>query len=154
IGSPKGVARFLQRAGRSGHQPGALSRIYFLPTHSLEIMEGASLKYAIKEGMMERRIPYVRSFDVLIQYLVTLAISEVFQADTIFNEVKATHCVSSVTEAEFNECLMMITKGGRSLGAYDEFYKVVLDNGLYRVTSRRIAHRHLLNIGTIVSDAM
>ncbi|HLT09034.1 MAG TPA: ligase-associated DNA damage response DEXH box helicase [Cyclobacteriaceae bacterium] len=154
IGSPKGVARFLQRAGRSGHQPGALSRIYFLPTHSLEIMEGASLKYAIKEGMMERRIPYVRSFDVLIQYLVTLAISEGFQADTIFNEVKATHCFSSVTEDEFNECLMMITKGGRSLGAYDEFYKVVLDNGLYRVTSRRIAHRHLLNIGTIVSDAM
>lgn len=154
IGSPKGIARFLQRAGRSGHQPGAVSRIYFLPTHSLEIMEGASLKHAIKEGMMERRIPYVRSFDVLIQYLVTLAISEGFSAAETYKEVKGTHCFSSITQDEFNECLLMITKGGRSLGAYDDFHKVVLDHGLYKVTSRRIAQRHLLNIGTIVSDAM
>jgi ATP-dependent Lhr-like helicase len=154
IGSPKGIARFLQRAGRSGHQPGALSRIYFLPTHSLEIMEGASLKYAVKEGMMERRIPYIRSFDVLIQYLVTLAISEGFKAEEAFAEVKSTHCFSSITKDEFNECLLMITKGGRSLGAYDEFHKVVAEQGVFKVTSRRIAHRHLLNIGTIVSDAM
>ncbi|REG81215.1 ligase-associated DNA damage response DEXH box helicase [Algoriphagus antarcticus] len=154
IGSPKGIARFLQRAGRSGHQPGALSRIYFLPTHSLEIMEGASLKYAIKEGMMERRIPYIRSFDVLIQYLVTLAISEGFKAKETYEEVKSTHCFSSITKEEFNECLLMITKGGRSLGAYDEFHKVVAEQDVFKVTSRRIAHRHLLNIGTIVSDAM
>ncbi|PZX54046.1 ligase-associated DNA damage response DEXH box helicase [Algoriphagus chordae] len=154
IGSPKGIARFLQRAGRSGHQPGAMSKIYFLPTHSLEIMEGASLKYAVKEGMMERRIPYVRSFDVLLQYLVTLAISEGFKAEETYHEIKGTHCFSSITAEEFNECILMITKGGRSLGAYDEFHKVVAEEGIFKVTSRRIAHRHLLNIGTIVSDAM
>ncbi|MEP0713414.1 MAG: helicase-related protein, partial [Algoriphagus sp.] len=154
IGSPKGIARFLQRAGRSGHQPGALSKVYFLPTHSLEIMEGASLKYAVKEGMMEKRIPYIRSFDVLIQYLVTLAISEGFKAEEIYREVKSTHCFASITADEFNECILMITKGGRSLGAYDEFHKVVAEEGVFKVTSRRIAHRHLLNIGTIVSDAM
>ena len=50
IGSPKGVARFMQRAGRSGHQPGALSRIYFVPTHSLELMEAAALRMAIVKG--------------------------------------------------------------------------------------------------------
>ena len=154
IGSPKGIARFLQRAGRSGHQPGALSKVYFLPTHSLEIMEGASLKHAVKEGMMEKRIPYIRSFDVLLQYLVTLAISEGFKAEETFNEVKSTHCFSSISRDEFNECLLMITKGGRSLGAYDEFHKVVAEEGVFKVTSRRIAHRHLLNIGTIVSDSM
>ncbi|MDR7127910.1 ATP-dependent Lhr-like helicase [Algoriphagus sp. 4150] len=154
IGSPKGIARFLQRAGRSGHQPGALSRVYFLPTHSLEIMEGASLKYAIKEEMMEQRIPYIRSFDVLVQYLVTLAISEGFKAEETYLEVKSTHCFASISKEEFNECLLMITKGGRSLGAYDEFHKVVAEDGVFKVTSRRIAHRHLLNIGTIVSDAM
>ena len=37
IGSPKGIARFIQRAGRSGHRPGAISHIYFVPTHSLEL---------------------------------------------------------------------------------------------------------------------
>ena len=154
IGSPKGIARFLQRAGRSGHQPGALSRIYFLPTHSLEIMEGASLKYAVEQNMMEQRLPYIRSFDVLIQYLVTLAVSDGFDAPQIFREIKSTHCFASISEGEFEECLLMITKGGRSLNAYDEFHKVVIEDGLYKVSSRKIAHRHLLSIGAIVSDAM
>src|SRR5690606_14101793 len=44
IGSPKGIARFLQRAGRSEHRPDAVSEIYLVPTHSLEIIEGDSLK--------------------------------------------------------------------------------------------------------------
>src|SRR5690606_11061436 len=38
--------------------------------------------------------------------------------------------------------------------AYDEFHKVVVEKGVYKVTSRKIAHRHLLSIGAIVSNAM
>src|SRR6185369_728847 len=68
VGSPKGVARFLQRAGRSGHSPDAVSKIYFLPTHSLELMEAAALKNAIKENFIENREPMLLCFDVLIQY--------------------------------------------------------------------------------------
>ncbi|MEJ0029567.1 MAG: helicase-related protein [Bacteroidota bacterium] len=65
VGSPKGVARFLQRGGRSGHQPGATSRIYFLPTNSLELTEGAALREAMNRNIIEERTPYVRSFDVV-----------------------------------------------------------------------------------------
>lgn len=154
VGSPKGVARFLQRAGRSGHQPDALSTIYFLPTHSLEIMEGASLKYAVSKGMVEDRLPFIRSFDVLIQYLVTLAVSEGFEADRIFNEVINTHCFASITRQEFEECLLLITKGGRTLHAYDEFHKVEKIDQLFKVTRKKIALQHRLSIGTIVNDAM
>ncbi len=154
VGSPKGVARFLQRAGRSGHSPGALSRIYFVPTHSLEIMEGAALRYAAGEQMIEDRIPYIRSFDVLIQFMVTLAVADGFRADDLFAIVQQTHCFSSISRVEFDECLLLITRGGRSLGAYDEFHKVILEEGVYKVTSKRIAMRHRLSIGAIVSDAM
>ena len=154
VGSPKGVARFMQRAGRSGHQPGATSKIYFLPTHSLEIIEGAALRYAIDNDEIEQRIPYIRSFDVLIQYLVTLAVSDGFRADDIYNEIVQTHCFASVTSEEFNWCLSFITEGGEMLDAYDEFHKVVLEDGIYKVTSRQIAMRHRLSIGTIVSDSM
>lgn len=154
IGSPKGVARFMQRAGRSGHQPGALSKIYFLPTHSLEIMEGASLRYAVSHDMYEKRQPYIRCFDVLVQYMVTLAISEGFKAKELFREVKTTHCFESVSEEEFFECLLMITQGGKSLQAYDEFHKVIVEEGVYKVVDRRIAMRHRLSIGAIVSEAM
>jgi ATP-dependent Lhr-like helicase len=154
VGSPKGIARFVQRAGRSGHQPGAQSRIYFLPTHSLEIMEGASLRFAVEKGMMEQRLPYIRSFDVLLQYMVTLAVSEGFYPDDLFEEVKTTFAFQSISRNDFNECLNMITHGGKTLDAYDEFHKVVVEDGKYKVTSRRIAHRHLLSIGAIISDAM
>jgi len=154
VGSPKGVARFLQRAGRSGHQPGALSTIYFLPTHSLEIMEGASLKYAVAKGMVEDRYPFIRSFDVLIQYLVTLAVSEGFKPETIFSEVIKTHCFESISREEFDDCLLLILKGGRTLDAYEEFHKVEIEDGLYKVKDKKIALRHRLSIGTIVSDSM
>lgn len=154
VGSPKGVARFMQRAGRSGHQPGATSKIYFLPTHSLEIIEGAALRYAVANGEMEQRLPYLRSFDVLIQYLVTLAVSDGFRANDVYSEIIQTHCFASVSREEFDWCLSFITEGGKMLDAYDEFHKVVIEDGVYKVTNRGIAMRHRLSIGTIVSDSM
>ncbi|MGK6352750.1 ligase-associated DNA damage response DEXH box helicase [Parapedobacter sp. DT-150] len=154
IGSPKGVARFMQRAGRSGHRPGETSKIFFLPTHSLEIMEGAAIRYAVDNGLLEQRLPYVRSFDVLLQYMVTLAVSDGFRADELYEEVRATHCFSSISRAEFDECLLMVTQGGRTLDTYEEFHKVEVENGVFRVNSRRVAMRHRLSIGAIVSDTM
>ncbi len=153
IGGPKGVARFLQRAGRSGHQPGAVSRIYFVPTHSLELMEAAGIREAIKKKIVEDRLPYIRSFDVLMQYLITLAISEGFHPDEIYKEVKGTFSFSSMTEDEWIWILNFITTGGDSLQAYDEYRKVIIYNGIYRVENRAIAMRHRLSIGTIVGDA-
>ena len=154
IGSAKGIARFMQRAGRSGHQPGALSKIYFVPTNSLEIIEGSALRFAIENHLVENRIPYIRSFDVLIQYMVTLAVSDGFNAQQLFNEVKSTHCFESITEDEFYWCVRFITSGGSSLKAYNEYHKVVLEDGLYKVIDKGIAMRHRLGIGTIVSDSM
>ena len=136
IGSPKGVARFMQRAGRSGHQPGALSKIYFVPTHSLELMEAAALRQAINQQQLESRIPYIRSFDVLIQYLITLAVSEGFHPKEIFEEVKGTFCYSSISKDEWAWVLDFITTGGASLYAYDEYKKVIIENGIYKVDSQ------------------
>lgn len=153
IGSPKGVARFLQRAGRSGHQPGAKSVIHFVPTHSLELLEASALRQCIEERVIESRIPYIRSFDVLVQYLVTLAVSGGFRRDEVLKEIRGTFCFASVTEEEFAWCLDFITTGGNSLGAYDEYHKVIRDEeGIYKVESKRVAMMHRLSIGAIVSE--
>jgi ATP-dependent Lhr-like helicase len=155
VGSPKGVARFLQRAGRSGHQPGEVSKIFFLPTHSLELMEAAALKSAMKIGLIESREPMMLCYDVLIQYLSTLAISEGFHPAALFKELKSTYCYAEMTEDEWGEILHFITAGGAALHQYDEFKKVeIMEDGVYKINSRRIAMRHRLHIGTIVSDAM
>jgi ATP-dependent Lhr-like helicase len=154
VGSPKGVARFLQRAGRSGHQPDAVSKIYFLPTHSLELIEAAALKEGIAENFIESRDPMTLCFDVLTQYLCTLAAGEGFRPAQIFPEIKSTYCFSDITDAEWEEILYFITAGGNALRQYDEFKKVDIVDGIFTITSRRIAMRHRLHIGTIVSDAM
>jgi ATP-dependent Lhr-like helicase len=154
VGSPKGVARFLQRAGRSGHQPGATSRIYFLPTNSLELTEAAALREAINQKIVEDRFPYIRSFDVLVQYLVTLAVGDGFKPEEILREVKGTVSYSSITDEEWIWCLNFITSGGEALTAYDEYRKVIVQDGVYKVESKQIAHKHRLSIGTIVGDTL
>lgn len=156
VGSPKGVARFLQRAGRSGHSPFETSKIYFMPTHALELLEVAAIKTAAKTQQIERREPFILPFDVLLQYLVTLAVGNGFDNKIIFEEVKNTYAFSELLAEEFDWCMQFITQGGSSLQAYPEFHKVVFDetDGLWKVTNRQIAMRHRLHIGTIVSDAM
>lgn len=155
IGSPKGVSRFIQRAGRSGHQPGADSHIWFLPTHALELVEAAGLRLAIAKEEVEERIPYIRSFDVLIQYMMTLAVSEGFYPDEIYHQVTNTYCYHSISKEEWLQLLNALRYGSDSLQAYDEYKKIdVLPDGKYTVTDRGKALKHRLSIGTIVSDVM
>lgn len=153
IGSPKGVSRFVQRAGRSGHSPFETSLVYFLPTNSLELIEAAGLKRAVKKEKFEKRIPVVRAFDVLAQFLITLAVGKGFKPHEWFHAIKGTYCFSSMDEAEWNWLLSFITDGGNSLQAYEEFNKVRVDeHGTYYVTGRNTAMRHRLSIGTIVGE--
>lgn len=152
IGSPKGVARFKQRAGRSGHQPGAVSKIFFVPTHALELVEISALQQALREDVVERREPQVLCFDVLVQYLVTLSIGEGFIQSALLQEIRTTHAYQLISDAEWQWCLQCITRGGAALGAYDEFVRVGVVHGVYRIMNRVSATRHRLQIGTIVSE--
>jgi ATP-dependent Lhr-like helicase len=152
IGSPKGVARFMQRAGRSGHHPGATSKAYFVPTHSLELLEGAALKYGIAHEIFESRDPILLAYDVLIQYLVTLAVSDGFRSEETYQQIISTFAYADLTRNEFHDMLQFITRGGKSLGAYDEFLKVEIEDGLFKVNDKRVAMRHRLSMGTITGD--
>ncbi len=155
IGSAKGVARFLQRAGRSGHSPFETSKIYCVPTHSLELIEVSALKEAVKNNVIEPRDPQVLCFDVLVQFLMTLAVGDGFHPDELYPKIKETYAFREMTEDEWKGMLDFLTIGGKALKSYEEFHKIVIDdNGLYKVTSRRIAMLHRMNMGVIVSDAM
>ena len=155
VGSPKGVARFVQRAGRSGHQPGLPSKIYFVPTHSLELIEAAALRSAIENGEMENIHCPQLTFDVLIQFLVTLAVGEGFNAEAIYPIIKNTYSFQQLRQEEFDWVISFITKGGTSLSGYEEFSKVEPDeNGVFRIKDKKTAMRHRLSMGTIVSDPM
>ena len=154
IGSPKGVGRFIQRAGRSGHQPKAKSKIYFLPTHAMELIESLALQRGIEKHKIEDRLPYLNSYDVLFQFLMTLAVGSGFDQKDLFPVIQKTFCFQTIKKEQWQWILNFLVKGSQSLEYYDEYKKVtILENGIYKVINKGIIMRHRLSIGTIVGDA-
>jgi len=154
IGSPKGVARLLQRAGRSGHAPGRPSRITLVPTHSIEMVEGAAARDAIAAGHIEARSTPEQPLDVLVQHLVTVALGGGFTPEALYDEVRSTAAYARLGRESWDWCLAFVRQGGPSLAAYPDYRRAVPDEeGVWRVPDTRLARRHRMNIGTIVSDA-
>jgi ATP-dependent Lhr-like helicase len=153
VGSPKGVARLLQRGGRSGHQPGAVSRVTCVPTNALELVEIHAARDAADAGRIEAREPFVKPLDVLAQHAVSMALAGGFNANDLFDEVRSTHAYHSLTEEEWAWVLDFITRGGPALVAYPDYRRVDCVDGRYVVTDARIARRHRQSVGTITGDA-
>ncbi len=154
IGSAKGIARLLQRAGRSGHAPGRVSRVTLVPTHSLEILEAAGAKQAVAARRIEaRRVPS-KPLDVLVQHLVTVALGGGFDSQALYQEVRSAWSYRHLTWEEWQWSLDFVARGGQSLAAYPEYQRVVADEeGVFRVPSIVLGRRHRMGIGTIVSDS-
>lgn len=153
IGSPKGVARLLQRAGRSGHQPGVTSRVTCVPTHAFELVEAAAVRAALAAGHIEARKPLSKPLDVLVQHLVTVGLGGGFTAGELYAEVRTAYSYRDLTPTEWQWTLDFVVTGGGALDAYPEYQRLVAQDGRYVVTDRQIAQRHRLGVGTIMSDA-
>ena len=154
IGSPKGVARLLQRAGRSGHAPGRPSRLTLVPTHSIDMVEAAAARAAIATGLIETRSSPDQPLDVLVQHLVTVALGGGFVPDDLYAEVCSTAAYKNLSRDNWDWCLAFVQQGGPSLSAYPDYRRAVPDDaGVWRVPDARLARRHRMNIGTIVSEA-
>lgn len=152
IGSAKNLARLLQRAGRSAHIPQGTSEVLFLPTNALELLEISAFRHGLAVGDMECRPPRHKPYDVLIQHLVSLACGDGFDPAELLPVLRRTVAYADLDEAEFHWILDFIEKGGRCLGAYPRYKKVVLEAGRYRVSDAQIARMHRMGIGTIASN--
>ena len=153
LGSPKGVAKLLQRAGRSGHRPGVASRITGVPTHAFELVDMSAVRRAAHEGKIEAREELDKPLDVLAQHLITLACGEGFEPEETFREVKSAVSYAGLSREEWDWVLEFAASGGASLKAYPSYHRIVLEGGRYVVSGQDIARRHRLSIGTILSDA-
>jgi ATP-dependent Lhr-like helicase len=154
VGSAKGIARLLQRAGRSGHAPGRISRVTLVPTNSLELLEAAGARRAVESRRIEARLVPNKPFDVLVQHLVTVALGGGFRSDELYEEVTSAWSYRKLTKEEWQWALDFVAHGGASLSVYPEYRRVLPDEeGVYRVPDATIGRRHRMSIGTIVSDA-
>lgn len=153
VGSPKGVARLMQRAGRARHRPGEPCAVTCVPTNALELLEIAAVRSAIDARAVEPRDPVRQPLDVLAQHMVTVALGGGFDADALFAEVRTAWSFRDLTRESFDWTLLLVTKGGTTLSAYERFHKVELVDGLYRVPNKRVAQMHRLNVGTITGPS-
>lgn len=153
IGSPKSIARLLQRAGRSAHRPLMPCRLTLVPTHALELTEMIGYRLALNEQAIEKRTPLYLSYDVLMQHITSMAIGKGFNAEDLFNEIKTTASFKDLTWEAFEHCLLFLTTGGKALTAYPEYKKLQREGNHYSLNDRKLIQRHRLNIGTITSDA-
>jgi len=153
LGSPKGVSRLRQRAGRARHRPGSSGEVVCIPGNALELAEYAAVRGALADGVAEAPRPLTLSLDVLAQHCISQALAGGFDATRLLAQVRRTHAFAALEDAQWEDVLDFIVQGGRALAAYPDFHKVVLDaDGCYRVHDRRQALRHRLSIGTISSD--
>jgi ATP-dependent Lhr-like helicase len=153
IGSPKGIARLVQRAGRSGHRPGAVSRVTCVPTNALELIEVAAARDGVAAGAIEARIPVERPLDLLVQHVVTVALGGGFRPAELVQEVRSTSAYAALRDDEWAWVVDFVSRGGDALTAYPEYARVVdRGDGVYVVENDAIARRHRQSIGTIVGD--
>ncbi len=158
IGSAKNIGRLIQRAGRSAHKPGGISKILFMPTNALELIEISAMRKLINKGISEKIKSPELSYDVLLQHLVTLACGPGF--DPSLEKERIKNCLSyrNLKDEDWQWCLDFLEFGGRCLKAYPKYKKIekIYDsnkkNFKYKVRDKTIIRIHKYNIGTITSD--
>ena len=152
IGSAKNLARLLQRAGRSAHCPGGTSQVLFMPTNALELLEVSAMRRGLEQGLVEHRRPPQLPLDVLLQHLTTLACGPGFEPEQELATVRSSWSFRELSDSQWQWCLEVLEHGGRCLGAYPRYRKLVWQGDRYRVVDKAIARLHRFNIGTITAD--
>ena len=152
IGSPKNLARLLQRAGRSAHLPGGTSQVLFMPTNALELLELSAVRRGLNNGMVEDRRPPRQPLDVLLQHLTTLACGPGFKPAETLEAIRRTMSYRTLKRSDWDWCLRFLEHGGDCLGAYPRYRKLeTTEDGRLVVRDNAIARLHRVNIGTITS---
>jgi ATP-dependent Lhr-like helicase len=152
IGSAKNLARLLQRAGRSAHCPGGTSQVLFMPTNALELLEVSAMRRGLEQGLVEHRRPPQLPLDVLLQHLTSLACGPGFEPEQELATVRRSWSFRELSDSQWQWCLEVLEHGGRCLGAYPRYRKLVWQGDRYRVVDKAIARLHRFNIGTITAD--
>ncbi len=160
IGSAKNLARLLQRAGRSAHQPGGTAQVLFMPTNALELLEVSAMRRGLGEGLVEHRRPPQEPIDVLLQHLVSLACGPGFEPEATLAVVRRTWSYRQLERSRWDWCLRFLEEGGDCLGAYPRYRKLEREPAApapagswrYVVREPAVARLHRLNIGTISAD--
>jgi ATP-dependent Lhr-like helicase len=111
VGSPRSIATFLQRIGRSGHALGLRPRGRLFPTSRDELAECAALVRAARAGRLDRVYPPRAPLDILAQQIVAAVANEEWSEDDLFERMRRAAPYRALERADFDAVLEMLAHG-------------------------------------------
>jgi ATP-dependent Lhr-like helicase len=154
LGSPKSVARFLQRSGRSGHKLHDVAKGRVLVLDQDDLVECAvMLKEAIEKKIDKVQIPK-NCLDVLAQQIYGCAIQQKWQVEELFSLVRKSYCYHELSREDFFSVISYLA-GEYALEARDVYAKIWYDAESRQIGKRgRLARMiYMTNIGTIPEES-
>jgi ATP-dependent Lhr-like helicase len=111
IGSPRSIATFLQRVGRSGHSLGALPKGRLLPLSRDELLECLALIRAVRQGRLDRIEMPDCPLDILAQQIVAAVAVEDWAEDDLFELCRGAWPFRNLSRADFDAIIQMLSDG-------------------------------------------
>jgi ATP-dependent Lhr-like helicase len=111
IGSPRSIAAFLQRVGRSGHSVKGIPKGKIFPLTRDELVECTALFDSIRRGELDQIIMPEKPVDVLCQQIVAEVASEEYDEDALYNLCRKAYPYMDLSGKEFEEILKMLFEG-------------------------------------------
>ncbi len=153
LGSPKSVARFLQRAGRAGHQLHSKVKGRIIVMDRDDMVEcSVLLKSALEKKIDKIHIP-TNALDVLAQQVDGMAIEQVWEEKELYKTIKKSYCYKDLSKKEFNEILDYLA--GKFVDLEDRyiFAKIWRNEGKIGKRGRLGRVLYMTNVGTIPDES-
>jgi ATP-dependent Lhr-like helicase len=155
VGAPKGVARLLQRIGRSNHRLDRPSRALLVPANRFEVLECRAALDAMAERALDRTRPRPGALDALAQHVLGCACHAPIDADALYDEVRRAAPYADLARTTFDDILAHVAHGGYALQAYERYRRLFRTaDGLWHAVGPKVAQQYKLNVGTIVEEPM
>ncbi|MGQ4832982.1 MAG: ATP-dependent helicase [Candidatus Asgardarchaeia archaeon] len=154
IGSPKSVAKGLQRIGRAGHALNKPSKGRLIVFERDDLIECAVLVKAAYDGKIDRvQIPK-NALDVLAQHIVGMSLTKKWTVDEAYRLIRRSYCYHELSRTDFLNILSYLS--GRYVDLEDrQIYRKIWYDPEEGVFGRKRGSRmiYYLNLGTIPDEA-
>ncbi len=111
LGSPRGIAAFLQRVGRSGHAVAATPKGRLFPLSLDELVECTALLDAVARGELDRIAMPSKPLDVLAQQIIAEVACREWPVDELYRVLRRAKPYSALERNEYLEIVQMLADG-------------------------------------------
>ncbi len=152
LGSPKSVARFLQRAGRSGHRLNQTVNARLIVMDRDDLVECAVLVKAARERKIDKLHIPTNCLDVLAQQIIGMAIEQVWNEEELFGVIRNSYCYSNLSRSDFADILKYLAGEFVSLEERHIYARIWRNDGMIGKRGKLARVIYMTNVGTIPDE--